>query len=166
MKDITGFIIAFVGGLIPELTLSYIVMKLTDEGWSVFWLTYIAIQLFYLIVWFFRSIVNTLFFRVFWKRQMVKDLYEQLINYRYPIEGYFIYDKADVVRYFEDIAFEPRLQAETRINAGGIYTGFDIMRSVGNFQALFRVRKVAFEAVKEYFMEKDARINPQRVVDP
>jgi hypothetical protein len=167
MNDIRDHvIITFVGGLIPELTLSYIIMKIVDGDWSIFLLTYIAIQLFYLIIWFFRSIVNTVYFRAFSKRQMVKDFYELLIKYRYPIEGYFIYDKADVVRYFEDIAFEPRLKAETRINAGVIYGGFDILRVMGEYQVLFRVRKAALEAVKKYFMEKDARIDPQRIVDP
>ncbi len=141
MKDITGFIIAFVGGLIPELTLAYIVMKLTDEGWSIFLLTYIAIQLFYLIVWFFRSIVNTLFFRAFFKRQMVKGIYETLIKHRYPIGDYVIYDKADVERYFEDIAYEPQLQAETRIHAGSICTRFNLLREMGKYQGFLRIRK-------------------------
>jgi len=159
-------IITFVGGLIPELTLSYIVMKLTDEGWSIFLLTYMAIQLFYLIVWFFRSIVKTVVFRAFSKREWVKEYYETLIKYRYPIEGYSIYNKADVERYFGDITNDPRLQAETRINASIIWNGFDLLREMGKYQHFLRLRKVAFEAVKEYFMEKDARINPQHVVHP
>lgn len=165
MKDITTYIIAFVGGLIPELTLSYIVMKFMDEGWWVFWVTYIAIQVFYLIVWFFRSIANTLFFRAFLKRQMAKDFYETLIKHRYPIGDYDKVRYLGVERYFEDIVYEPQLQAATRINAAAFCTRLNVLRELGNYQGFLRVRKAAFEAVKKYFMEKDEHIDPQRVND-
>lgn len=165
MKEIKGYFIVFVGGLIPELTLAYIVIRLTNEGWWVFWLTYIAIQVFYLIVWFFRSIVNSLLFRVYFKRQMIKDIFEGLVKWRYPIEDYVIYDKAVVERYFEDIVYEPQIQAETRINAGAVCTRLNVLRELGNYQGFLRVRKAAFEAVKNYFMKKDERIDPQRVVN-
>jgi hypothetical protein len=111
-KEITSYVITFVGGLIPELTLAYIIMRITDEGWWMFWLTYLAIQLFYLIVWFFRSIVNTLFFRAFFKRQMVKSIYESLVKRQYPSQGYYMGNTGDVETFFEKISLEPQFQTE------------------------------------------------------
>lgn len=165
MKGITEFIIAFVGGLIPELTLCYIVMKLTGEGWSIFVITYIAILLFYLIVWFFRSIVGWISFIVYHKKQMVKGIYEELINHRYPIENYNVYDKAYIREYFEDIVYEPQLQAETRIHAGSVCTQFNVLLDMGKIQGFFRVRKATFEALNKYFSAKDPRIDPQNPID-
>ena len=84
---------------------------------------------------------------------------------RLEIGEYVIYDKADVERYFEEIAFEPQLHTDTRIHAGSICTRFNMLREMGKYQGFLRIRNVAFEAVKKYFMEKDSRINPQHVVN-
>ncbi|MDH3353253.1 MAG: hypothetical protein OEL87_02295 [Nanoarchaeota archaeon] len=165
MKDITAFAITFVGGLIPETLLSYFVMKLSGEGWSVFWLTYFAIQAFYLIVWFFRSIVNWVLYRIFWKKSLVKGIYESLIGSRYPNEGYYLSSSGDVETFFEDITYEPQLSVETRIHAASLCTRFNVLHELGNIQGMYRLRKVAFEALSKYFNGKDCRINPQHIVD-
>lgn len=165
MKHIAAFVISSVGGIIPELTLSYIAMELTGEGWLVFLLTYVAIQLFYLLVWFFRSLVNWFFFRVFWKKQLVEGIYEELVKRRYPNQGYFIYNTGDVEAFFEEITFESRLHTETRIHAASLCTRFNVLRELGNFQGIFRLREVAFEALNKYFKKKDGQIDSQRIVD-
>jgi len=53
---------------------------------------------------------------------------------------------------------------ETRINAASYAAHFSLLRELGNFQGLFRLRKAAFEALKKYFNEKDERIVPQRAM--
>lgn len=165
MKEISAFAITFVGGLIPEMLLSYFVMRLMGEGWSVFWFTYIAIQLFYLIVWLFRSIVSWVFYKFIWKTPLVESIYESLIERQYPNKGYCICDSGDVETFFEEMVFEPQLNIETRIHAASLSTRFNVLREFGNIQGLFRLQKATFIALKKYFNGEDSRIKAQIVVN-
>lgn len=94
---------------------------------------------------------------------MVKDFYEALIRHNYPIENHNVCDKTYAKEYFEDIFYDPQLQAETRINAGAFCTSLNVFLELGNLQGFFHIRKADFEALNKYFSAKDARINPQSV---
>lgn len=103
MNGITKVIIHILGGFIPELSLAYIVMKLVGGDWLVFLITYIAIQMFYLIVWLFRSLVNWLFYTVLWRKQLIEGIYKNLTLRQYPNKGYYLSYPFDAETYFLEI---------------------------------------------------------------
>lgn len=154
MKNFTAFLISFVCGLIPEVFIAYVVMKLTDEGWSIFWITYIGIQVFHLIIWFFRSLVTWVFYNIFWKKEIVNGLYSCLNKYQYRTPLYVLNCGHDAEVYFEDTVYDPEIDPETRIHAGSVLTRITFLRELGHIQGLYRFRKAALHALRK-FTEKN-----------
>ncbi len=135
-------------GLLPELGVAYLLMKLFNEGWDIYWIIFFSIQAFYFIRWLLRTVISKLMFETVYKSKFINSYYEKLVQNRFP-DPFEIYHE-DIENYFEEIVCNESIKAETRISAASMLTSLRQWQDGGQIQVFLRMRKCAKLAVKKY----------------
>jgi hypothetical protein len=117
-------ILAFV----PDLLLAWVAMKLTDSGWSGFFVALLALQAVYFFFWAKTAAWSWLLFWLISKRQMANHLENLFIESRFPPPDEFTLDLDD---YLSGMTVDEELDCDTRIRAAyenGTLNGMKVAR--------------------------------------
>jgi len=71
-------------GNIPDLVICWIAMRLTDGGWSGFFITYVVLQAIYLFFWLKTALWSWLVFWVYFEKRMAAHFENWFIDNHYP----------------------------------------------------------------------------------
>lgn len=149
-KETVDWIIMFLSAMIPQPFLSYIVMKVLDEGWTIFWYTILAINVFQFILWSANTLVSTVIFKLYSKRRLVETVYADLVRLKFPTDDFFT-GPADPDIYYYDVAINDLIPANIRMKAVAYYN--EICSIHIGLLGKLRFKKVHGEALSKYFME-------------
>jgi hypothetical protein len=134
-------ILAFV----PDLVVAWAAMRLTDNEWSSFWITLVALQALYFFFWFKQALWGWLLFWLIGKRQMARYLENFFIESRFPPPDEYIKDLDD---YFTGMVANEELECDTRIRAAyenGTLNGMKVSRRYSMFIQLNSASKIALK---------------------
>ena len=90
---VLNVILAFV----PDLVVAWAAMRLTDSGWSGFWITLLVLQAIYFFFWFKQALWGWLLFWIIGKRQMARYLENSFIESRFPPPDEYTLEPGHVV---------------------------------------------------------------------
>jgi hypothetical protein len=129
---------------VPDLLVAWAVMRLTDNEWSSFWITLVALQAIYFFLWFKQALWGWLLFWIVGKRQSAPYLENFFIENRFPPPDEYTLDLDD---YLSGITFNEELDCNTRIRAAyenGALDGMKISRRYSMVMQLNSASKIAF----------------------
>lgn len=130
---------------LPDIGLSWVYMKLSDNGWSSFWqclLLLIVVQVFFGIK---QVIAGSLIFRLFTKEKMSQVMATVMRQQKFPEPE----DGEEFELYMYRLINDESLPVDTRIVAKGMASEVEAVRQTGIFPGL-RVLKIANQAVVKY----------------
>jgi hypothetical protein len=142
-------IICILLGLIPDLAISYLAMKLIHEGGKTLWLIFLGIQLIHILRGVYDSIGKWIIFYVWEKSHTAEAIYSDMVRNKFPNPRQ--YPNSYVANdYFESVALAPEIPVDTRLMAKEISTTIKIALGEGGMQAVFRWDKIVNVALKKY----------------
>jgi hypothetical protein len=113
---------------VPDLVVCWVVARLTDSGWSGFFITLVALQAIYFFFWFKNAAWAWLLFWVYDKRKMAAHLENYFIDSHFPAPDKYTSDLDD---YLSEISNNDELDTTTRVKAAfelGTLNGFKAAR--------------------------------------
>jgi len=149
-KETVDYIVFFASSLIPQPLIAYIVMKVLNEDWGVFWYTIVAINVFQLIMWTVNTLITALMFKIYFKNRLVENVYNELIEYNFPTSD-FNPGKGNSDTYYFEIATDSDIPCNIRIKATTYYNEFNAI-GVG-ILANRRIHNIHEEALAKYFKD-------------
>ena len=141
-------ILAFIFGLIPDLTISYFGMKVLNEDWSAFWIIFVFIQIIPILKWVYNSVSSWIMFYCGLKNKIMNGIYSDLINNKFPSpkDVHFIL----ATDYFQSVSNDSDIPIETRLIAKEIETILINFTRTGEVQTHLQWEKAADAALKKY----------------
>ena len=141
-------LISFFIGIIPDFVICYLIMKFLNEGWGVFWLVYIGIQIIRTLRWVYLKLADSILYRMKWKIEIKKGIYSGLVDKKFPNPKSFTYTSTET--YFNDVSRDSDAEWDTRLMAKEILTILESVRRLKGFQAYLQWEKSAELALSEY----------------
>lgn len=132
---------------VPDLAVCWAAARLTDSGWSGFFITLVALQAIYFFFWFKNALWAWLPFWIYRKRQMAAHLENYFIDSRFPAPDKYTTYLDD---YLSGIANNEEIDATTRVKAAfelGTLNGF---KAAGRVSLFFQLNSAAGIALKRY----------------
>jgi hypothetical protein len=120
-------------------------MRLTDSGWSGFWITLLALQAIYFFFWFKQALWGWLLFWIVGKRQLARHLENFFIESRFPAPGRYTIDLDD---YLSGLVANEELDCDTRLRAAyenGTLNGLKVSRRYSMVLQLNSASKIALK---------------------
>lgn len=141
------YVLNMVLGSVPDLIVCWAAMRLTDSGWSGFFIALVALQAVYLFFWFKNALWAWLLFWVYRRRKIAAILEKYFVDGRFPVPDKYT---ADLDDYLGEIVDNKALDATTRVMAAfelGTLNGFKI---AGKFSLLLQMNSAAGIAMRRY----------------
>jgi hypothetical protein len=141
------YLLAMLLGFIPDLFIGYVVARQTDSGWSGFFITVLALQGLYLLLWLKNAPWGWLMFWLYGRRRIADHLENFFIESHFPVPGEYTSDLDD---YLNEIVNNEALDTKTRIKAAvelGTLNGY---RNSGKLSVVLQVNIAARIAFKRY----------------
>jgi hypothetical protein len=133
--------------LVPDLVVAWAAMRLTDSGWSGFWITLLALQAIYFFLWFKQALWGWLLFWIVGKRQSARYLENFFIENRFPPPDQHTLDLED---YLSGITSNEELDCNTRIRAAYENGGLDGMKISRRYAMVIQLNSASKIALKRY----------------
>jgi len=146
-----NYAVSFLAGLIPEMAVAYFFMKMSNGGWATFWIAYFSIQVFYFIVWLFRTGVSWILYFAFGKREMVESFYQMLVKGKFPNPIHYYIE--DGITYFEDVAVDAnneKLDPTVVQLAISVRSQMKTCDGLGQWRMLSQLKMAAKIAIERY----------------
>jgi hypothetical protein len=138
-----GMVIAF----IPDLVICWVAARLTDSGWSGFFITLVVLQAIYFFFWFKQALWAWLVFWVYGKRRMAVIWENFFIDSHFPAPGEYTIDLDD---YFSEISNDEELDPTTRVKAAFELGTLNGLKAGRRFSLLLQLNSAARIAFKRY----------------
>ena len=142
-------IISFIFGLIPDLAISYLGMKVLNGDWSTFWIIFVFIQIIPILKWAYNSISSWIVFYSGLKDKIMDGIYSDLTKNKFPSPKDVHYIVAH--DYFQSVSDDPDIPIETRLSAKEIETILINFSRAGEIQTNLQWEKAADAALKKYY---------------
>jgi len=141
----------FILGLIPDCVIAYLIMVLLwdEKSLGVFIFIFIALQVLYLIRWIFQSIVGWVTFSMN-KEKLIEGVYKELKEKKFPEPDKYTFDKSMPHHFYRLVANDLSVDVSTRISAQAMESEVNILRSVGQLQAMMRLTNIHSASLKQY----------------
>lgn len=146
MKTIV--ILSFFLGIIPDLIICFIIIKILNEEWETFLFIYLGIQIVRLLRWVYIILADSIFYRLKWKEEIKKGIYSDLVNKNFPNPKSYEYLLTET--YFSNVANDSDAECDTRLMAKEIVTTIESVRNFKGHQAYLQWEKSAELALSEY----------------
>lgn len=144
------FALGFLLGVVPEIAISYIGMKLLNEGWIAFGIIWGGIQIIHLLRWCYISLASWILFYFGIKSKIADGIYQDLVQHKFPNPKDISHNLFFSQDYFNDVAADSELSVETRLVAKEIGTILDHFHRSGELQTGIQWDKSARVALKKY----------------
>ena len=132
---------------VPDLVVCWFVARLTNSGWSGFFIALVVLQAIYFFFWFKFAAWSWLVFLVFRKRKMAKTLEKWLIENDLPVPDEYTTDLED---YLSEISSKDELTPAVRVKAAhelGTLAGLTTARQ---YSLILQLTWAASIALKRY----------------
>jgi hypothetical protein len=140
-------VLGIVLGSVPDLFVSWAAMRLTDTGWSGFFIALVALQAIYLFFWLKTALWSWLVFWIHGKRQVAAYLESWFIENHFPVPDKYT---ADLDDYLSEISNNEALDATMRTKAAlelGALNGF---KGARKFSMFLQMNVAGGVAMKRY----------------
>lgn len=135
---------------IPDSIIAYVIMILLyEQSWKFFIYIFLALQLFYLIRWFFQSIIGWINFKIN-KSLLINEIYKTLKENKFPEPGKYNFNEKFPESYYHAVLNDTNLSEEIRMITQATDTEIKTMRNLGVLQSLFRLLKAHTEGIQKY----------------
>jgi hypothetical protein len=115
-------------GNIPDLVICWIAMRLTDSGWSGFFIAYAVLQAIYLFFWLKTTLWSWLVFWVYSEKRMAAHFENWFIDNQFPAPGEYDRNLED---YLSEISNNKSVNADTRVKAAFEHGSFNGLKIAG-----------------------------------
>jgi hypothetical protein len=138
-----GVAIAF----IPDLVICWAAARLTDSGWSGFFITLAVLQAIYFFFWLKQALWAWLVFWVYGKRHTAALLENSFIDSHFPVPSEYTTDLDD---YFSEISNNEELDPTTRVKASFELGTLNGLKTARRFSMILQLNSAARIAFKRY----------------
>jgi hypothetical protein len=145
--DALKYILNMVIALVPDLVVCWAAARLTDSGWSGFFITLVVLQAIYFFFWLKQALWAWLVFWVYGKRQMAAVLENFFIDSHFPAPDKYTTDLDD---YFSEISNNEELDPNTRVKATFELGTINGLKTARRFSYLLQFNSAAGIAMKRY----------------
>jgi hypothetical protein len=142
-----GYVSSIMIALVPDLVVCWAAARLTDSGWSGFFITLVVLQAIYFFFWLKQALWAWLLFWVYGKRHMAAHLENFFIESRFPAPGEYTTDLDD---YFSEISDNEELDPTTRVKAAHELGTLDGLKTARRFSLILQLNSAAGIALKRY----------------
>jgi hypothetical protein len=142
-----NYILNVVIALVPDLVVGWVAARLTDSGWSGFFITLVALQAIYLFFWLKWALWAWLLFWFYGKRHMAANLENFFIDGRFPAPSKYTTDLDD---YFSEISDNEKLDPATRVKAAFELGTLNGLKTARRFSMILQLNSAAAIALKRY----------------
>jgi len=157
-KETVDLLLSIFIGAIPQPLIAYTVMKMNDEGWSLFWWVIAAINGFYLLMWIINTVIVEVFFKLYFKTRLVETAYKQLDAFKFPSLTIKSIENINPEDFYYELYEDESLQCNVRIRAAIFYNEYRALTATGSFLAARRMNKAHREAMIRYANKYPERI--------
>jgi hypothetical protein len=154
MQSPRSYFVNVLLAFVPDLAVGWIAMRITDSGWSGFFLTLIALQAVYFFFWLKTALWTWLLFWIYGKRAMANVLENFFIDNRFPHPDKYLMDLDD---YYYAISNNEALNCSTRVKAAFENGTLNGLKAAHRFSAVMR-----FYSAGKLAMERYGRLADQR----
>jgi hypothetical protein len=141
------YVLNIVLGFVPDLIVAWAVMRLTDNEWSSFWITLVALQAIYFFFWFKQALWSWLLFWIIGKWQMARYLENFFIESRFPPPDEYTIDLED---YFSGMVANEELDCDVRIRAAFENGTCNRMKVSQRYSMVMQINSASKIALKRY----------------
>ena len=141
------YVLGMALGSVPDLVICWAAMRLTDSGWSGFFIALVALQAIYLFFWFKTALWTWLVFWVYGKRKIAAHLENWFIDNRFPVPDEYTTEVDD---YLSEISNNESLDASTRVKAAHELGTFNGLRLARKYSLMLQLNSAAGLAMKRY----------------
>jgi hypothetical protein len=132
---------------VPDLVICWAAARLTDSGWSGFFITLVALQAIYFFFWFKQALWSWLVFWFYRKRRTAVILEKFLVDSRFPAPDKYTTDLDD---YFGEISNNEELDPATRVKAAFELGTLNGLKTARRFSMILQLNSAAEVALKRY----------------
>jgi hypothetical protein len=132
-------------GSVPDLIICWVAMRLTESGWSGFFIAYAVLQAIYLFFWLKTALWSWLVFWVYSKKKIAAHLENCFIDNHFPVPDEYAGELDD---YLSEISDNKAVDANIRLKAAferGTLNGLLIDRRNSMFLQVLSAGKVAMK---------------------
>ena len=145
--DALKYILNMVIALVPDLVVCWAAARLTDSGWSGFFITLAMLQAIYFSFWFKQALWGWLVFWVYGKRRMAVIWENFFIDSRFPAPDKYTIDLDD---YLSEISNNEELDPTTRLRATFELGTLNGLKAGRRFSLILQLNSAAKIAFKHY----------------
>jgi hypothetical protein len=142
-------------GVVPDLLICWAAARLTDSGWSGFFIAILSLQAVYLFFWFKTACWAWLLFWAYDKRRMASYFEKWFVEARLPAPD--AYTSNDLEVYLDEIANDEQIECATRVKVAFELGTINGLKTGGRFSAVFMLNLAGSRALKR--LEKRYRFN-------
>jgi hypothetical protein len=140
---VSGMVIA----LVPDLVVCWAAARLTDSGWSGFFITVAVLWAIYFFFWLKQALWGWLVFWLYAKRRMATQLENFFIDSRFPVPSEYA---ADLDDYLGEISNNEEAAPATRVKAAHELGTLNGLKTAGRFSMILQLNSAAGVALKRY----------------
>jgi hypothetical protein len=141
------YVLNMVLAFVPDLFVCWVAMRLTDSGWSGFFITLIALQAIYFFFWFKTALWSWLLFWIYHKRRFAAYFESWFIDNRFPVLDEYTTDLDD---YLSEISNNEALDAPTRVKAAYDLGTLNGLKIAGKGSLILQMHSAGGVALKRY----------------
>jgi hypothetical protein len=132
-------------GLVPDLVICWAAVRLTDSGWTGFFIAFLSLQAVYFFFWFKTAVWAWLLFWVYGRSRYSSYLETWFVNANLPAPDAYTRDLED---YLGEIANNKQIECETRVKVAFELGTINGLRAGGRFSAVLMLNSAGSRALK------------------
>jgi hypothetical protein len=144
-------------GSVPDLIICWVAMRLTDSGWSGFFITYAVLQGIYLFFWLKTAVWSWLVFWVYSKKKIAAHFENCFIDSHYPVPNEYAGSLED---YLGEIKNNNAVDANTRVKAASDHGTLNGLKIANRYSMLLQFSLAGKIAMERYAHPHEATQEP------
>jgi hypothetical protein len=147
MKPRVTNVLNIVLNFVPDPVVCWAAAKLTDSGWSGFWIMLVALQCIYIFFWLKNALWSWLLFWIYRKRALAAHLENSFIDSRLPTPDEHTTDLDD---YFSGISNNEEIDPDIRVKVAHELGTINGLKIAGRYSMVFQLYLAGTLALKRY----------------
>lgn len=165
-KDAVDFVISFATQIAPQMIIAFLVMIMIDDGWKVFWLSLVIVNLYHFYLWLMNTLITSFTFKYYFLKRLSDSILSCLELFDFPAvsDRVLCLEKSP---YFspEDFYYHcymsKNLPCKVRIKAAAYCGEYKEATENGKIILRKRMNKVHWDALKRYAQKYPDRVPEQ-----
>lgn len=149
-KDTVDILLLMLKNIIPELAIAYIVMKLYDGEWGLFWWVIAAMNGFYILMWAINTMITEISFRLYFRKRFADIAFSEFERLHFPaiMPGIIAIESPENI--YAELAYNENYPCDIRIKCAAYSVEYNNLNSSASYLAIKRINQSHRDALTRY----------------